>query len=124
MSRSALTLLAFASGTIVPIEAVPDPVFSQRMLGDGIAIRPDHGLVIAPCAGTVIQVHRAGHACIPFGVLEAWAVRVDPACQPSACRPCRAFAPTAFRGSRLRPLEQYHPSTTFCEGDENAGKPS
>ena len=62
MSRSALTLLAFASGTIVPIEAVPDPVFSERMLGDGIAIRPDHGLVTAPCAGTVIQVHRAGHA--------------------------------------------------------------
>jgi phosphocarrier protein FPr/phosphocarrier protein len=62
MSRSALALLAFASGTLVPIEAVPDPVFSERMLGDGIAIRPDQGLVTAPCAGTVIQVHRAGHA--------------------------------------------------------------
>ena len=73
MSCSSLALLAFVSGTVVPIEAVPDPVFAEKMLGDGIAIEAESGRLTAPCAGTVTQVHRAGHA---YGILAPGGARV------------------------------------------------
>ena len=67
-SRAAITdlpaelLVAPISGVVVPIEHVPDPVFSGKMLGDGIAIDPTEGLLKAPCAGTLTLIHRAKHA--------------------------------------------------------------
>ena len=60
--RSTLTLLAPVSGVVVPLEQVPDPVFAQRLAGDGVSIDPLSELVVAPCDATVRQVHRAGHA--------------------------------------------------------------
>ena len=57
-------LSAFASGTVVPIESVPDPVFAGRMMGDGVAIEPVIGVLYAPCNGQITQVHGARHACI------------------------------------------------------------
>ena len=59
-----LQLGAFAAGTVVPIEAVPDPVFAGRMMGDGIAIEPINGVLYAPCDGEVTQLHSARHACV------------------------------------------------------------
>ncbi|HSO82466.1 glucose PTS transporter subunit IIA, partial [Thiocapsa sp.] len=55
-------LKAPLDGVILPLEQVPDPVFAQKMVGDGVSIDPMSALLIAPCAGTVTQVHRAGHA--------------------------------------------------------------
>jgi len=49
-------------GFIFPLEQVPDPVFSQKMVGDGISIDPTGQLLCAPCDGLILQVHRAGHA--------------------------------------------------------------
>ncbi|MDE2399211.1 MAG: glucose PTS transporter subunit IIA, partial [Burkholderiales bacterium] len=63
MSAAPLDLSAFASGRLLPIETVPDPVFAARMLGDGIAIDPDDGELRAPCAGRIVQLHAAHHAC-------------------------------------------------------------
>jgi len=57
-----LSLLAPVSGIVVPLEEVPDPVFAQRLVGDGIAIEPLAQQLVAPCDGRVSQVHRAGHA--------------------------------------------------------------
>jgi len=57
-------LSAFASGTVVPIESVPDPVFASRMMGDGVAIEPVIGVLYAPCDGNITQVHGSNHACI------------------------------------------------------------
>lgn len=62
-SATPLNLTAFLSGKVIPIEAVPDPVFSQRMMGDGVAIDPVEGPLRAPCAGRVVQVHASQHAC-------------------------------------------------------------
>lgn len=59
---SSLTLLAPLSGVIVPLDAVPDPVFAQRLAGDGVSIDPLSDRVLAPCDARVLQVHRAGHA--------------------------------------------------------------
>jgi multiphosphoryl transfer protein len=55
-------LKAPLDGVILPLEQVPDPVFAQKMVGDGLSIDPMSALLIAPCAGTVTQLHRAGHA--------------------------------------------------------------
>ncbi|MFK4997812.1 PTS glucose transporter subunit IIA [Bacillus sp. N9] len=41
---------------------VPDPVFSQKMMGDGIAIRPEAGKVVSPIDGEIIQVFPTKHA--------------------------------------------------------------
>ncbi|WP_255435254.1 phosphoenolpyruvate--protein phosphotransferase [Rhodoferax sp. BLA1] len=62
-----LNLLAFTSGRVVAIENVSDPVFAGRMMGDGIAIDPVHnagqGVLSAPCAGRITQLHSSRHAC-------------------------------------------------------------
>ncbi|HWL84312.1 MAG TPA: phosphoenolpyruvate--protein phosphotransferase [Polyangiaceae bacterium] len=50
------------SGPVVPLEAVPDPVFSTRMMGDGVAIEPTSDRIVAPCDGIVTHRHASGHA--------------------------------------------------------------
>ncbi len=60
--RETLTLVAPLSGVIVPLGEVPDPVFAQRLAGDGISIDPLSQLLLAPCDAQVLQIHRARHA--------------------------------------------------------------
>jgi phosphoenolpyruvate-protein phosphotransferase len=50
------------SGPLVPLAEVPDPVFAQKIVGDGISIDPITAQLLAPCDGTIVQLHRAGHA--------------------------------------------------------------
>ena len=50
------------SGWAMSLDKVPDPVFSERMLGEGMAIDPVAGLLLAPAAGTVRSIHSSGHA--------------------------------------------------------------
>ncbi|MDS4022723.1 MAG: phosphoenolpyruvate--protein phosphotransferase [Candidatus Competibacter sp.] len=57
-----LVLTAPLSGPLVPLERVPDPVFAQKMVGDGISIDPLDQCLRAPCAGQIVQLHPAGHA--------------------------------------------------------------
>ncbi len=57
-----LILKAPVSGVIYPLERVPDPVFAQKLVGDGISIDPTDSCLRAPCAGEVIHVHPACHA--------------------------------------------------------------
>src|SRR6186997_3356153 len=59
---STLKLLAPLSGRIWPLECIPDPVFAQKMVGDGLSIDPTDSVLLAPCAGEVIALHAAGHA--------------------------------------------------------------
>jgi len=62
-SRPAVTMIkAPLSGILVALEDVPDPVFAQKVVGDGISIDPTTQQLLAPCDGTIIQLHRAGHA--------------------------------------------------------------
>lgn len=55
-------LFAPASGELLPITAVDDPVFSEKMMGDGYAVEPEVGQVYAPVAGKVINVFPTKHA--------------------------------------------------------------
>ena len=57
-----IDLKAPLDGVILPLEQVPDPVFAQKMVGDGLSIDPLSQVLVAPCAGSVTNVHRAGHA--------------------------------------------------------------
>lgn len=50
------------SGTVLPLEKVPDPVFSEKILGDGCAIVPTDGRIYAPVEGTVTSVTESKHA--------------------------------------------------------------
>ncbi|EAG3032098.1 PTS trehalose transporter subunit IIBC, partial [Listeria monocytogenes] len=47
------TLYAPADGNVVAITEVSDPVFSQKMMGDGFAVQPTNGTIYAPVAGTI-----------------------------------------------------------------------
>ena len=58
-------LVAAADGRLLPMEQVPDPVFSQKMLGDGVAIDLTGDLVVAPADGVVSMLFPTGHA---FGI--------------------------------------------------------
>ena len=61
-ARQTLRLVAPLSGFLLPIEHVPDPVFAQKMVGDGISIDPTSTVLVAPCEGEVIQIHPSLHA--------------------------------------------------------------
>ncbi len=61
-TQQRVTLTAPLSGRLVPIEQVPDPVFAQKMVGDGVSIDPTNQTLCAPCDGEVIQLHPSHHA--------------------------------------------------------------
>lgn len=63
--EEALTeLKAGLSGKVIPLDDVPDNVFSQHVMGDGIAIEPSSDTVVAPADSTVNAVMAdTGHAC-------------------------------------------------------------
>ncbi|MBE7384761.1 MAG: phosphoenolpyruvate--protein phosphotransferase [Leptolyngbya sp. SIO1E4] len=60
--RTTVRLTAPLSGCLRPIESVPDPVFAQKMVGEGISIDPTSNVLRAPCEGEVIQIHPSLHA--------------------------------------------------------------
>ena len=49
-------------GQIVKLEDVPDPVFSEKMLGDGVAVLPESGEFCSPVNGKIVQVFDTKHA--------------------------------------------------------------
>ncbi len=55
-------LAAPADGRLLPVEQVPDPVFSRKMLGDGVAIALEGSQVVAPADGVVTMLFPTGHA--------------------------------------------------------------
>ncbi|MCM2590754.1 PTS glucose transporter subunit IIA [Rossellomorea marisflavi] len=61
-SPKTISVVAPLSGTIKSLEEVPDPVFSQKMMGDGIAIVPDNGKVVSPVDGEIMQLFPTKHA--------------------------------------------------------------
>ncbi|CDQ18716.1 PTS sugar transporter subunit IIA [Halobacillus karajensis] len=55
-------MVAPLDGKIVSLDEVDDPVFSQRMMGDGVAIEPTGGKVVSPVAGEIVQLFPTNHA--------------------------------------------------------------
>lgn len=55
-------ILAPLTGKAVPLSEVPDPVFSEKVLGDGVAIIPADGKIVSPVDGEISTVAETGHA--------------------------------------------------------------
>lgn len=55
-------IIAPISGKTVDITTVPDQVFADKLIGDGVAIEPTAGLVVAPCDGKIVQIFPTNHA--------------------------------------------------------------
>ena len=51
-----------ADGQVINIEDVKDPVFSQKMMGDGFAVEPENGQIVSPVAGKITSVFPTKHA--------------------------------------------------------------
>ena len=50
------------TGTLLPIEQCPDPVFAGKMMGDGFAVELTGTEVTAPMSGTIVTAFPTGHA--------------------------------------------------------------
>ncbi|ANB56300.1 PTS system, glucose subfamily, IIA component domain protein [Anoxybacillus sp. B7M1] len=66
-------IFAPLNGRIIPLEEVPNPTFSHKFLGDGIAIMPNDGQVVAPVDGRVANIFRSKHA---IGILSNKGVEI------------------------------------------------
>ncbi len=58
----AIEIIAPLSGEIVNIEDVPDVVFAEKIVGDGIAIKPSGDKMVAPVNGTIGKIFETNHA--------------------------------------------------------------
>lgn len=67
------TVVAVATGTLVPLETVKDEVFASKAMGDGVALVPTTGEIVAPVNGVVSTVFPTGHA---YGIVRPDGVEV------------------------------------------------
>ena len=58
----AIEIKAYFEGTVLPLEKVNDPMFSDKLMGDGVAIDPDAGNLYAPVDGKVASIFDTKHA--------------------------------------------------------------
>lgn len=61
-SSSGILIKAPVSGQIVALDQVPDPVFSEKALGDGVAVIPEDGRIVSPVNGEIATVAATKHA--------------------------------------------------------------
>jgi glucose-specific phosphotransferase system IIA component len=61
VNEGELVLKSPLSGIVMPLEKVPDPAFAEKMMGDGIAIKPTSGLLTSPIEGTVEVLYDTKH---------------------------------------------------------------
>lgn len=54
--KADVTLYAPVTGTLLPLEEVPDIVISEKVMGEGVAIAPDGELIVAPCDGVITRL--------------------------------------------------------------------
>ncbi len=111
-------VLAPFAGRLLPLSAVPDPVFAGRLVGSGVAVEPTgqgEVTVVSPVAGTVVKLHP--HAAIVvgtgYGVLvhvgidtvglggEGFTAHVTEKSSVRAGEPLITFEPAAVRARGL-----------------------
>ncbi len=103
-------------GWASPLEAVPDPVFAERMMGDGIAVDPTGDCLHAPCDAVVLSVHASGHAITlrtPEGAEILMHIGLD-----TVALGGRGFTPCVVEGAtvqRLDPLIRFDLDLLVCE---------
>jgi phosphocarrier protein FPr len=97
---SQLTIMSPLTGQVWPLERVPDPVFAQKMVGDGLSIDPTDSLLVAACDAEVVSLHAAGHAVTlrtPDGIELLMHVGID-----TVTLKGEGFTPLAKPGDKVR----------------------
>lgn len=61
-STGIIEIVAPLSGVIVNIEDVPDVVFAEKIVGDGVAIKPEGDKMVAPVDGVIGKIFETNHA--------------------------------------------------------------
>ncbi|RWR13926.1 PTS sugar transporter subunit IIA [Siminovitchia fortis] len=61
-TKKELEVKAPLEGKVIPLAEVPDPVFAEKMMGDGLAIIPAGGKVVSPVDGELVQIFPTKHA--------------------------------------------------------------
>ncbi len=51
-------------GEVISLSEVPDPVFAQKMMGDGLAFIPKDGKVVSPVSGKIVRIFPTKHAIV------------------------------------------------------------
>ncbi len=59
-----ISIFSPTDGEMIDLNSVPDEVFSARLAGDGVAIKPSSGIFVAPIDGTVSKIFPTNHAYI------------------------------------------------------------
>ncbi|MGY4690205.1 PTS sugar transporter subunit IIA [Salibacterium sp. K-3] len=57
-----VAITAPVTGTYIDLKDVPDPTFSEKMMGDGFAVEPEEGRLVSPVKGRIVQVFPTMHA--------------------------------------------------------------
>ncbi len=60
--KAGIEVFAPVAGRLMRMEDVPDPVFAQKILGDGFAVDPADGKFVAPIAGELVLIADTLHA--------------------------------------------------------------
>lgn len=55
-------LVSPADGEVVALSEVPDPTFAEKMMGDGVAVKPSSGKIVSPVTGEIMQLFPTKHA--------------------------------------------------------------
>ncbi|MXP50852.1 PTS glucose transporter subunit IIA [Pantoea sp. SoEX] len=66
-------IIAPLSGQIINIEEVPDVVFSEKIVGDGIAIKPKGNKIVAPVKGKIGKIFETNHA---FSIISDYGIEL------------------------------------------------
>src|SRR3954463_13666737 len=100
MTMSRLKFLSPLSGQDLPLERGPDPVFAQKMVGDGLSIDPTDALLLSACDGEVISLPATGHAVTvrtPEGIEVLMHIGID-----TVTLKGEGFHPRVKRGETVR----------------------
>lgn len=62
MKNLEISIMAPVNGKVILLNQVPDKVFSDKVLGDGVAILPTDGRFVSPVDGEIVAVAESGHA--------------------------------------------------------------
>lgn len=68
-----IEIISPLTGQAVALEQVPDPVFSQKIIGDGMAVIPENGKIVSPVDGEIVSIADTCHA---FGFRSAEGVEM------------------------------------------------
>ncbi|HDO6770289.1 TPA: PTS N-acetyl glucosamine transporter subunit IIABC [Klebsiella pneumoniae] len=61
-AKTVESLVSPITGDVVALEQVPDEAFASKAVGDGIAVKPTSNIVVAPAAGTLVNIFNTNHA--------------------------------------------------------------